>query len=98
MPENSIQIYFVLRGKAYFDQVLGPVFNEDCLWQCQEFAKSRGMINQQGLVRIEDKEKHNLPQAFKAGLTLDESAEKLSNWEISQKCMPASQLAAKDSQ
>ena len=87
--------YFDLRTKDYFDQVMRPVFNVDCYWYRQEFAKS--MVHWNGLAKHEDKEPHTLlHDAFEAVLTLDETAEKLSNWASSQLCMSASHPAGKD--
>ena len=74
--------YFDLRTQSYFNRVMGPVFNVNCNWYRQEFAKSRGMIHWYGLCWRKDREPHNLmSKVFEDGLSDSECADKLAEWE-----------------
>ena len=78
---HIVSHYFDLRTQSFFINVMGPAFSADTFWYRQEFAKSRGMIHWHGLCWRNDREPLNLVhQAIERGLSLDESAEELSNW------------------
>ena len=51
IQENSHLVgkYFDMRTQSYFDHVMKRLFNVNCYWYRQEFAKSRGMIHWHGL-------------------------------------------------
>lgn len=94
---HIVSHYFDLRTQSFFNNVMGPAFSVDTFWYRYEFAKSRGMVRWHGICWRTDREPHNLlHEAIKAGLTLDESAEELSNCAKATFCMTASHPAGKD--
>ena len=85
--------YFDLRTQAYFREVMGTVFNVECYWYRQEFAKSRGMIHWHGLCWRKDREPHNLMhRALQEGLSGEEWASRLAEWATNQLGLTASHL------
>ena len=89
--------YFDLRTQSYFNHVMGPVFNVNCYWYRQEFAKSRGMIHWHGLCWRKDREPHNvMSKALEDELSDSECADKLAEWASSELGMSASNPAGND--
>jgi len=96
IQENGhlVGLYFDLRTQSYFNRVMSPVFNVNCYWYRQEFAKSRGMIHWHGLCWRNDREPHNLmSKALEDGLSDSECADKLAEWASSELGMFASHPA-----